>query len=403
MKRMFLLVTAIFFALSCSTKKPTEDKVILTWWQFWAEPYQKTIIRQLISEFEMLHPGIKIEMTELTWSSGHDKIAAAFASGRAPDVLELGSDWVYEFASRDVLADVSLMADSLKDQFLGWESCQIESKTFGFPWMLGSRVIFYNKELVKNDSIRSWSDLLLEVKKAHQPEHDIYGFGNTKKEPHQLYKKILPFFWSNGGDVLSPDKKYSVINSNENVEALEFYLKLCSRGLLESQKNLDDKFIEGRIGLVFSGGWLIKKINDQNPGMQYGVLLFPQSKPSLPSYSFFGGEYLVINKKSSKKEAAAAFIRFLIKKENAYKLCAISKVTLPAEEPDIDDPYSANPIENILFEQLKSSKPSPIHPQWVAIENVIEEEIEQAVYLKKTAKESLDHAHQRIQAMLKTK
>lgn len=402
-KSILCIATLCIISISCSAKLPTEDRTVITWWQFWAEPYQKPIVRELINEFEELHPRIKIEMTELTWSGGHDKIVASFASGRAPDMLELGSDWIYEFASRDVLADVSSEATKIKDDFLGWESCQDDSQTFGFPWMLGSRVIFYNKQLVANDSIHTWDELLAAVKKAHNPDHDIYGFGNTKKEPHQLYKKILPFFWSNGGDVLSPDKKTSVINSKENIEALEYYLKLCEYGLLESQKNLDDKFAQGHIGFVFSGGWLIKKIADQNPGLNYGAIMFPQSKKDQRSFSFFGGEYLVINKQSTKKDSAVEFIRFLMKKENALKLCDVSKVTLPASKAlDNDSYYEGKPIEKILFEQLQTSRPSPIHSHWIKIETVIEDEIEYAIYKKKTAKQALDDAHKRLQLILST-
>lgn len=401
MKRTFLILAAITFLATCTSKAPTDDRVIITWWQFWAEPYQKPVVRQLIDEFEKLHPKVKIEMTELTWSSGHDKIVAAFAAGRAPDVIELGSDWVYEFASRGVLADVTSFATDIKNNFMGWESCQFDSRIYAFPWMLGSRAIFYNKDIVKNDSIHTWNNLLTEVTKAHRPELEIYGFGNTKKESHQLYKKILPFFWSNGGDVFSQDQERSVINSNENVESLNFYLQLCRFGLLESQKNLDDKFVEGRIGFVFSGGWLIKKINDQNPDLDYGIIRFPQKDISKPSFSFYGGEYLAINKQTTKTETAVEFIRFLTEKNHSLKLCSISKVTLPAAIAARNDTYFlTNEKERILADELMSSRPSPIHPQWVKIESVIEDEVEQAVYGRKTAKQALDSAHERIQAIL---
>ncbi len=401
LKKYFLILASITFLAACTSKAPTDDRIILTWWQFWAEPYQKPVVRQLIDEFERLHPKVKIEMTELTWSSGHDKIVAAFAAGRAPDVVELGSDWVYEFASRRVLADVTSFATAIKNDFLGWESCQFDGRIYAFPWMLGSRAIFYNKDIVKNDSVRTWDDLLAEVIKAHRPELGIYGFGNTKNEPHQLYKKVLPFFWTNAGDVLSPDMDRSVINSNENVEAFDFYLQLCRFGLLESQKNLDDKFVEGRIGFVFSGGWLIKKINDQNHNLDYGVILFPQKSISKPSFSFYGGEYLAINSQTARTDIAVEFIRFLTDKNRSLKLCSVSKVTLPAAISIHNDTYfNANENERILADQLISSRPSPIHPQWVKIESVIEDEVEQAIYGRKTAKQALDSAHERIQALL---
>jgi multiple sugar transport system substrate-binding protein len=340
-------------------------------------------------------------MTELTWSSGHDKIAAAYAAGRAPDVLELGSDWVYEFASRNSLLDMTKETDSIRSNYLGWESCRIGDKIYGFPWMLGTRALFYNRTLIQNDSIKTWPELLKAVKRVHRPDIQIYGFGNTKREPHQLYKKILPFFWSNGGDILSKEGDSCIINSYENIEALEFYLKLCQHGLLESQKNLDDKFVEGDIGVVFSGGWLIKKIHEQNPGLDYAIMMFPQPDSIKRSYSFYGGEYLVINRQSSHKEIALKFIRYLVQKENVLKLSAISKVTLPAEKMNEDDPYLLNNrIESTLFAQLNQSRPSPLHRNWVRIENILEDEIEKAVYEKKTVGQALFDARNRIQPLL---
>ncbi len=340
-------------------------------------------------------------MTELTWSSGHDKIAAAFAAGRAPDVLELGSDWVYEFASRNTLSDITNESIPFRDRYLGWESCTVDGRIYGIPWMLGTRAIFYNKSLVTHDSIRSLAELTEAVKRVHHPEQGIYGFGNTKKEPHQLYKKILPFFWSFGGSILSHDGDSCFIDSEENVRALNAYLQLCQYGLLESQKNLDDEFVKGNIGFVFSGGWLIKRIHDQNPALKYGIILFPQCDSSHNPYSFYGGEYLVINNTSARKTLAMDFIRFLVSKENALKLASVSKVTLPAERMSENDPYFINnPMEKILWNQLVSSKPSPLHPQWVKIENIIEEEVEQAVYGKKDAQDALRNAQLRIQKLL---
>ena len=76
---------------------------------------------------------IEIEMTELTWNNGHEKIVTGFASGRAPDVLELGSDWVPEFAKNGVLRDVSAQAAEIVDQVYGWDPVKQNGKYFGFP------------------------------------------------------------------------------------------------------------------------------------------------------------------------------------------------------------------------------------------------------------------------------
>ena len=74
-----------------------------------------------------------IKLTDLTWSEGHDKIVVAFASGTTPDILELGSDWIPEFSSQDVLLDVNREAEKIRNDFLMWNQQYFKTKSMVFP------------------------------------------------------------------------------------------------------------------------------------------------------------------------------------------------------------------------------------------------------------------------------
>lgn len=352
----------------------------------------------LIEEFEKQNPGLNIEASELTWQSGHDKIATAFASGRDPDVVELGSDWVYEFAARGVLRNLTSAVDSVTGNFHGWEPAVWDQKYFAFPWLLGTRALFVNTELVK-DTIEDWADLLKAVRNVHHPEIDRFGFGNTRREPHQLYKKILPFFWSAGGDILDSAGRV-VVDSPSNLSALQFYLELGKYGLLESQKILDDRFTEGKIGIVISGGWLIRKIETQNPDLPYRVVLMPAPRRESDGVSFYGGQYLAISKKCKQPDSALRWIRFLTHPDNAQKLCDLTKVTIPAARQPSSTESDSGPLA-VMKRQMAFSRTSPLHPQWTDMERILEDEMEEALYGKKKASEALKNAHQRIAAILK--
>ncbi len=390
----------LFVALALTGCSAKNDIGTIRWWHFWSEPYQKATITELIREFEEQNPTLHIEAGELTWQSGHDKIATSFASDRGPDVVELGSDWVYEFASRGVLKDVTPVADSLNAQFQGWAPAKVNGQYFAFPWLLGSRAMFVNSALVA-DSIASWDDLLTAVQKAHHPSEGRYGFGNTKREPHQLYKKVLPFFWSNGGDVLDSSGQV-VVNSPKNVEALEFYLRLGKLGLMESQKILDDRFTEGKLGVVISGGWLIRKIEQQNPDLQYRIELMPSPVTGVPGISFYGGEYLAISRNCANPDAAMKWVQFLLDHRHAKRICDLTKVTQPAA---IDTSrllhVETPPAVAMLVKQLSLSRSSPLHPHWTEMERALEDEIEQALYGNKTAREALQQAQERIDKIIR--
>lgn len=392
----FIHSLPLFILLLLCHCAPVRESSTLRWWHFWSEPYQKPTITALIDEFEKSNPDIKIDASELTWQSGHDKIVTAFASGRDPDVVELGSDWVYEFAARGVLRDITVDADSVIDDFYGWEPAEWNGKYFAFPWLLGTRALFVNTDLI-TDSISDWTGLMNAVRSAHRPDEGRYGFGNTKREPHQLYKKILPFFWSSGGDIVDASGRV-VLDSPSNVSALQFYLELGKYGLLESQKILDDRFTEGAVGVVISGGWLIRKIERQNPDLSYRVMLMPSPQAETVGVSFYGGQYLAISKKCTKPDAALRWIRFLIDPRNAKRLCDLTKVTIPAARQNDEDP---SPALSVMRRQLAHSRTSPLHSQWTEMERILEDEVEAALYGKKTAELALKSAHRRIEEILK--
>ena len=91
------LLVATFLLAFCAT---AGAKTTITWWQFWTDPNIKPVLQGMVSEFEQANPDIEVELTDLTWANGHEKIVIAFGAGTGPDVVELGSDWIAEFADK---------------------------------------------------------------------------------------------------------------------------------------------------------------------------------------------------------------------------------------------------------------------------------------------------------------
>ncbi|HKZ22071.1 MAG TPA: extracellular solute-binding protein, partial [candidate division Zixibacteria bacterium] len=294
MPRKIGTILAILILFSgCSQTE--SDKTVLQFWQFWTDPQVKPTVIKLIQKFEQENPGIKVTATDLTWSNGHEKIVVAFASNSAPDVLELGSDWVPEFSSQNVLLNLSPAVDSIKNRFRMWEPGIFDGKIFAFPWMLDTRVLFYNKDLMSQAGLdpkhppQIWNELLSYAKKINQPQKQIYGFGANAAERHRLYKKFLPFLWGNGGKILSEDNTTCLINSKEAVDALNFYIELTKFGLLDTQRRLDEVFMQGKIGFVISGGWLLKEIQKNNLPLNFGVVLMPKPDKNRGAPASFAG------------------------------------------------------------------------------------------------------------------
>ena len=387
------VLTGLVMIISCS--RPGDDINTIQFWQFWTDINTKPVIEQLIAEFEQQNPGIDVKITDLTWANGHDKLVIAFAAHQPPDIMELGSDWIAEFASNNLLAKVD---SDLPSSFL--DPAKWNGHIYALPWLLDSRYLFYNKTLLTQVDMKTpqtWAEMLTACRSIDSIGDDYFGFGCNSAERHRLYKKFLPFLWSNGGRVLNTNGSRSELASPEAIEALDYYLELCGCGLIESQRRLEEYFRDGKIGMVVSGGWLLQRLKKTPPAFEYevGAFLTPLGDTGT---SFFGGEYLAVCANSSKKEAAKKLTEFLTRRENSQRLCEAAGFGFP--------PYSHLTITDSSVQaeaaQLYHSVSSPSTPLWVDIEQDIEDAIEAAMYGHGTAKDILTRASETIDAKLQS-
>ncbi|MFN4768864.1 MAG: extracellular solute-binding protein [Candidatus Kapaibacterium sp.] len=391
-------VAACFFVLfsSCSSDSSSGEKH-LRFWHFWSEPSQKQALQQLIQVFEKQN-GCKVDCTELSWGDGKTKLIAAFSSHTAPDVMEFGSDWVAQFSSSGVLADMNSIQPVRMEGFAPWTTAPSywQGKVYSLPWVVDTRVLYVNKQLLEkiggSTEPSTWMDVLSSAEKVGGSEDD-HGFGANGADGHRLYKKILPFFWSYGGDVL--DKNGApVLNSAANIEALSMYVQLSRAGLIETQKQLDGQFAQGHVAYWNSGGWLADKIGKENPLLDYTVMPLPSAKPGMPGISFAGGEYLAVSEASEQKKLALALITFLTDAKNALAFCKqVTEAGFPAATEGFHDSYFAShPIRHVFAAQLQHARMTPVHPRWLEMETVIENAVVEALYGRKEPAAALGEA-----------
>jgi len=378
----------------------------LTWWQFWTDPAIKPTIEKMVADYEATNPGIDIEITDLTWANGHEKIVVAFSSGTAPDIIELGSDWVAEFSYNNQLA--SMTKDVIEDTagFFGWTPGIYNNEIYAFPWILGTRVLFINRDLARQAGYDdrfipvNWEDLRGVCYDINKLGKDIYGFGSNAAEKHRLYKKVLPFLWAQDGTIITENGKYAVFASEKTIKAIEFYKELhdsCS--MVDTQRRLEDAFLEGRIGVIISGDWLLKRIKNEGLKINFLTTLIPG--PNYPGKSFVGGEYLAVSQASKNKEKAIRFIKYITSKENQLAFCKANYSANPSNKEAARDPFFMDD-ENlqIFVKQLEMSRVPCATPQWVYIEDIIEKAIEDILFNDAPIADEVYEANSEIQKLI---
>lgn len=377
-------------------------KETVEWWQFWTDPGIKPTIEAMVAEFEAANPDIDINVTDLTWADGQEKIVIAFSAGTAPDMLEIGSDWLAQFAANGYLADLSndVALDSAK--FKGWGLATYEGKVYGKPWILGTRVLFANRDLLKRAGMDSSFTLitLLQLQKAalaiQKLGNGVYGWGSNTAEKHRLYKKFLPFFWSFGAQLFTDDNRYCIISSEDGIASLQYYTRLNdSCGYIADQRGIEDAFLDGKIGFIISGDWLLKRIELEKRSINLMTTLIPGL--FYPGRSFLGGEMLVVNEKSEHRKAAMTFMHYLTSPANQTRFCKANRSANPSSIESQADPYFASsPHIQTFIKQINSANSPPVDPNWPLMEDAIEKAVEDALFGRRLPATALRDAQVKI-------
>lgn len=378
LKTLIKTLLCLFF-LATATLTAEE----LVFWNFWDPKF----ILPVIEQFEKEHPGVKIRNEQITWGNGLDKIIVSMANGRAPDICELGSTWMAKFMVEGAILDVTDQFRDLQPDYLMWAPATFNGRLFGMPWLTGTRVMFYNRQLFARAGLDpdkppvTWQELLGAARLLHDPAHGVYGFGMNAGEGHILYKKFMPFAWGNNARILD-DRGAFVFTGRETREALEFYLRLKQFSYCEKQDLLDEAFKQGKLGLSVSGSWNFARYPIDAPGLDFGVALMPKpSQTSGFSTSFLGGEILVLFRGCRNPDLAAKFIRFLTSVENTMPITREAMMSFPAHKDAYADPFFRdNKKLSVFVEQMKTAVHPPVDPLWIDLEKIINTAVEKAMY-----------------------
>ncbi|MCB9220514.1 MAG: extracellular solute-binding protein [Ignavibacteria bacterium] len=395
-KILIVLIVASSFLVSCGEKNKSDSKKI-TFWHFWSEPYQRTVVDSLVKEFEKQEK-VEVEITELSWGDGKVKLLAAFNSNTAPDVLELGSDWVSQFSSAGVLSDISHHVEMSKYLDFAQEPCRWENGIYALPWIVDTRVLFINMDLLKANGFENPPTTyaeMLEMSKVIN-KGDIYGFGINGSDKHRLYKKVLSFIWSEGGNIY--DGKNFQFDSPQVIAGVQKYKDLAQYGIVDTQKELDNYFAKGRLAFWISGSWLLKKVDEFAKVKDMQLVRIPDFSNN--GVSFAGGEYLSISKKSENQELALKLVKFLTDGKNSVEFCRnIPEAGFPADKEYYSSDFYDNEYKAVFAQQLESSKMTPMHPKWLEVEELFEGAVEQILYDRMTTEQAMKDLQSKIKGL----
>jgi multiple sugar transport system substrate-binding protein len=333
----------------------------------WAMGNEGVKLKDLAAAFTKDNPGVTVNVTPVDWGQAVAKLQTAIAGHQTPDVSQMGTDMMGQFAATKALEPVP--ANFQQSTFFdsAWNTSIVSGTVYGVPWYVETRLLYYRTDIAQKAGITSppatWDDLKTMAKAMQSKGGAKWGISLGTKN----WQEYVPFLWSNGGQIMDSSGKFQ-LNSPQAVEALTFYDSFFKEGL--SPKSVPEgfditpAFVSGTHPMFFSGPWHLGLIRDAGGAAFKGKWAIAPVPKKASSTSFVGGSNLVVYKDSKNKDLAWKFVQYL--SEPKTQVAWYTDVTdLPAVQAAWQDPaLKSDPNVAMFGEQLKSTQAQPAISTW---------------------------------------
>ncbi|WP_455356660.1 extracellular solute-binding protein [Streptomyces sp. SYSU K217416] len=351
----------------------------------WAQGTEGEKLPELLKGFEKENPGVKVKVTALPWGDAHAKYQAAIAGGTTPDVAQMGTTWMADFA--DSFQAVPSGIDT-GDIFPDAKAAAVvKGATVGVPWYVDTRVIYYRTDLAKKAGYagppKTWAEFKAMAKAMQTKAGAKWGISLVPSGADS-FQATLPFAFSNGVSLMNSGGTKWTLDTPELTEAMKYYQSFFSDGIANPNLSTavgaqESAFVNGSAPMLINGGAGISALNQAGGSgfeSKYAVMPFPKEKSST---SFVGGSDLVVFRNSERSAAAWKLVEYLSRAEvqaDWYK----STGDLPAVQSAWDDKgLTSDPKLKVFREQLGSVQAPPANTAWTQVSAAADTQLERIV------------------------
>lgn len=334
-------------------------------------------VEAAVEEFERRHDGVTVEVTLQDWEGVGDKVTEALTSGEPPDVIEVGTTQVAQYAELDALHNLTSRVIDLDGY--DWlpalaETGRVKGNQFGVPYYAANRVVIHRTDLFAEAGLTeppaTREEWLAQTAALDEGEQQgIYL-------PGQNWYVLAGFVWDEGGDlaVHSGGAWRGALDTPEARAGMEFYAELQALGdgppdVDEATPHQDEIFAEGDVAQLIATPSAVRSIAELNPDLAdvLGSFPIPGTTADAPGAVFTGGSHLVIPADTGRFTAAYDFVKLLTsdpwQAELAAEMGYVPNRTTLAHVVE-DDPAAAAMVEAAT----RAGRAPPQAPHWGAVE-----------------------------------
>src|SRR5579872_159883 len=343
-------------------------------------------LKILANDFMKQNPGIHVTVQSIPWADAHQKLLTAVAGNQTPDVTQMGTTWMSEFAKTGALDTPPSSISSSQFFPSAWSTAVSNGTAYGVPWYVDTRVLFYRTDIAQKAGITSppqnWDQLLADARAMQQKGGAKYGISLQSND----WEEFLPFVWQDGGKVYNNGQ--FTLNSPQVTQALAYYQTFFKEGLTPQTEppgfDVSQGFIQGSLPMFISGPWEMGLIQQNGAAAMSGKWAVAPVPQKATNTSFLGGSDLVVFKNSPNRAAAWKFVQYLVNPSTQAKWYSVV-----GDLPAVQSAWSSGTLASdknlaVFHTQLSSTLGPPVITNWEQVANVIDNDM-QAVNLGKSS------------------
>ncbi|MEO8690188.1 MAG: ABC transporter substrate-binding protein [Solirubrobacteraceae bacterium] len=360
-----------------------------------------------VKEFNAANPDLKAKLLEFPESADEQRnqfIQRERAKSADCDVFESDVVWTAEFASQKWLLDMTPYIEKRKSEFVPstLSSVTYQGKIWGVPRVSDAGLLYYRKDKVKSVPA-TWQDV---YKQAAAGKGIVYQGASYEG----LTVNFLELAFAAGGKILSDDGKKSVIDSPENLKALQFMVDGIKNGaapkavITYMEEEARRTFEAGRAD--FERQWpyayALGNMKGSKVAGKFAVAPYPPFEGGGKA-AILGGHNSVISAYSKNPGGALKLVDYLTSEKrmtrNAVKFSKTPTLTASYGDPAVK---KALPFIDQLKQAVEQAKSRPVSPVYTQISQAIYKNVNKALSGSTDPKSALKKAQDDMDKALAT-
>ncbi|WP_286189354.1 extracellular solute-binding protein [Labrenzia sp. R5_0] len=373
--------------------------------------YSEDDIKSMTAKFEEANPGVTVALEFVPYEALHDKIIAAAGAGDdGYDVVLFDVIWPAEFATRGFLQDVTdrIPADYTDKVFDGaWTTVEYDGKRYGMPWILDTKYLFYNADMLAEAGIsappKTWAELAEQAKQIKDKGIVEYPLVWSWSQSEAMICDFTTLTAANDGAFF--DEGQPAFTAGGAKDAVSFMKATLDEGLSNPSSR---EYFEEDVRRVFSNGeaafalnwtYMNALANDPKESKVAGkvkVAPAPGVEGKSTASSVNGSMGLGIPANSPHADEAWAYISFLTQKDVQDNY---AKLSLPIWKASYSEPKVIEGQEDLIAaakESIAVMYPRPLVPSYTEVSDILQKNIHQVLLGQASVDDALEAAADRV-------